>query len=242
MSRFIELGQVYQIPDFEEVPVAPYNFDKLGDHEFNLDHDVQLEIDAEGIFKIRQAIKSNNGEVRTFWFNGSPFMITKHTYGERDRETFWITNTTVFMNAFSYLTLKNLGNSQAFHEQDVYTEESKILPSVFEGFDGANVKVFDCEALPKKKKGVLLIPAGSIIPKCGYHSHLVFVAEGVEPLSELICRQNVFLRRIHTYTVEELNKINERITQPLAWYHGPVRDYHLYDVVQNTTDENFDVI
>lgn len=241
MSRFIELGQVYQIPDFEEVPVAPYNFDKLGDHEFNLDHDTQLEIDAEGLFKIRQAIKTNSGEVRTFWFEDVPFMITKHLYGDRDRESFWITDTTVFMKAFSYLTLKNLGNSQAYHEQDVYAYDDKILPWVFESFNCERVNIFNCEDIPQKK-GVMLIPARNIIPCTNSDNHLVFVAEGVEPLSEIICRSGVFLRRIHTYTIEELNKINERITQPLIWNHGTVRDYHLYEVVQNNTDENFDLI
>ena len=84
MSRYIELGQVFQIPTYEEIPIAPYNFDKLGDHEFNLDHDVQLEIDSEGLFKIRQVIKHGSGEVRTYWFEGEPFMITKHVYCKRN--------------------------------------------------------------------------------------------------------------------------------------------------------------
>lgn len=241
MSRFIEIRQVYQLPDYEEVPVAPYNFDKLGDHEFNLDHDVQLEIDSEGLFKIRQVIKHDNGEVRTYWFEGSPFMITKHMYGDRDRTNFWITDTTVFMKVFSYLTLKNLGNAQAFHEQDVYTPDQKILPSIFESFNGEQAQVFNCDTMPKKT-GVMVLPASQIIPGCKYNDQLVFVAEHTEPLSEVVCRGHTFMRKIHTYDIEELNIINPRITEPLVWKHGEVRDYHLYEVIHNFAGEEFDYI
>lgn len=222
----IQLAQIYALPIIRYNSFLHCYPLKLANHEFDFSYDMLQIIENEKHLTSAVVIDRHTvGDVSVYYWNTIPFMIVK---SDRNQQTYWVTNQDIYNLAYMYLKNKEILDQ---YDEDfiVYTEDSLIIPQLFEIFDCAYKQVF-AESEYHAKTGVMMLGVKGILPGYNYdeNDRLVFVSENTEPLADVICRGTSFLTKQKTFDPEFLRQQNHRIVEPLVWEHGNVSDYHLY--------------